>query len=552
MKYIFFSLFALVVTHSQATQMPVVVSNGEHAGFYVDGKPFLVLGGELHNSSASSTAYMAPIWPHLKKLNLNTVILPVYWELTEPKEGEFDLTLVQNHIEQARQHNLKLVFLWFGAMKNAKSTYAPGWVLADQQRFPRAQVNSSYHSKSKSPLSIFNPALVEADAKAFTALMSYLDEFDTDHTVIAVQVENESGLLGDSRDRSALAEQVWREPVPSKLMTYLTRNQQSLAPELLDQWQDNGFQQQGTWQEVFGDSAYAESLFMAYGVSQYIETLASRGKQQKALPMYANAWIGPQNSGDKPGQYPSGGPVPNVFDIWKATATSLDWLSPDIYVDDFNLWASRYATKDNLLFVPEAHFIVANVFSTFGRFKGFGFSPFGIEDGIEGNQISIVYEALHGMMDILVNAQQNNKIASVVLDDKQAPLTLGNYVIKTANQVVARKQFLLDLGVTFNDLPAPSLPQNTGDVMRRLSDNRPMGLFIQTAENEFIVFGKNLHFTFSELTSPDSVVEYDRIEEGVFKQGKWHAGRVLNGDERISLLPDYDFRLLRIRLLPAQ
>lgn len=80
----------------------------------VDEKPFIVLGGEVHNSSSSSLAYMEPIWPRLVYLNLNTVLLPISWELIEPEEGKFDFTLVNGLIEGARRHNLKVIFLWFG------------------------------------------------------------------------------------------------------------------------------------------------------------------------------------------------------------------------------------------------------------------------------------------------------------------------------------------------------------------------------------------------------------------------------------------------------
>lgn len=43
----------------------------------VDGKPCFVLGGELGNSNASSTAYSQTVWPGLKAMHLNTVIAPV-------------------------------------------------------------------------------------------------------------------------------------------------------------------------------------------------------------------------------------------------------------------------------------------------------------------------------------------------------------------------------------------------------------------------------------------------------------------------------------------
>lgn len=533
--------------------LPSVKIDQSEAYFLVNDKPYIMLGGELHNSSASSAAYMAPVWDHLQKMNLNTVLLPAYWELVEPEEGKFDFSLIRNHIDEAKKRGLKLVFLWFGAMKNAKSTYAPTWVLADKQRFPRAKVNSDKgsHGSKQLPLSIFNPELLKADSHAFSAFTAFLADYDKSHTVIAIQVENESGILGDSRDRSALANAMWASPVPKKLMTYLQDNDKSLNHDLKALWAKSGQKTEGTWQQVFGTSAYAESVFMAWRVSDYINHVAAEGKKNDSLPMYANAWVGPQNPNDQPGNYPSGGPVPNVFDIYKAMANSIDWLSPDIYQDGFDRWAGQYAHPGNPLFVPETKFIVGNLFTTLGKYKGLGFSPFGIEDGIEGNQISKVYGLLKEMQDIVVAAQREGRITSVVLNDKDAieNIKMGDYTIQTENQVEARHKFLLDIGVTFNQSPPPSIPQSRGDIMVQQSDVRPMGLFIQLSKKEFLILGQNLHFVFKHKSDSSIPVEYAKVEEGVYQNGKWIAGRVLNGDERLSLLPDHDFRIIRIQLL---
>ncbi|GAA6186645.1 DUF5597 domain-containing protein [Aliiglaciecola sp. NS0011-25] len=487
------------------------------------------------------------------QLNLNTVVLPAYWELVEPEEGKFDFSLIKNHIDEAKKRDLKLVFLWFGAMKNAKSTYAPTWVLADKQRFPRAQFSSkkASHDSKLLPLSIFNPELQKADSLAFSALTAFLADYDKSHTVIALQVQNEAGILGDSRDRSALANAMWTSAVPKKLMNYLTANANLLNSEFKALWAKSGQKTDGTWQQVFGTSAYAESVFMAWRVSDYINHIAAAGKKHKRLPMYANAWLGPQNPNDQAGVYPSGGPVPNVFDIYKATADSIDWLSPDIYHDDFDGWAGQYAHPGNPLFVPEAKFIVGNLFTTLGKYKGFGFSPFGIENGIEGNQISKVYGLLKGMLDVVVAAQREGRITSVVLNEQDAieNIEMGDYAIQAENQVEARHKFLLDIGVTFNQSPPPSIPQSRGDIMVQQSDVRPMALFIQLSKKEFLILGQNVNFVFKHKSDSSSPVEYAKVEEGVYQNGKWIAWRVLNGDERLSLLPDHDFRTIRIQLL---
>ena len=45
-----------------------------------------------------------------------------------------------------------------------------------------------------------------------------------------MQVENETGKTGDSRDRSPLAEAAWNQPVPAALMNYLSENKAKLLP----------------------------------------------------------------------------------------------------------------------------------------------------------------------------------------------------------------------------------------------------------------------------------------------------------------------------------
>ena len=87
---------------------------------HVDGKPYLILGAELQNSSMSSAEYMQPIWPKLVDMNINTVLGNVTWEQIEPVEGKFDFDELDLVIKDARAHDLRLVLLWFGSFKNGK------------------------------------------------------------------------------------------------------------------------------------------------------------------------------------------------------------------------------------------------------------------------------------------------------------------------------------------------------------------------------------------------------------------------------------------------
>jgi beta-galactosidase GanA len=229
---------------------PHLRHQGTATQLVVDGNPFLILGGELMNSSSSSLDYMRPIWGRLAGQHLNTVLAGVSWELIEPEEGRFDFHLVDGLVRGAREHHLKLVLLWFGSWKNGMSSYAPVWVKRDIQRFPRVRLQNGEIPEVLTPLSM---TTADADARAFAALLGHLHRIDAaDHTVLMIQVENEVGILGDSRDRSAAADAEFAKPVPVELMNYLVEHKATLDPQLRQAWEENGAKTAGTWAEVFG------------------------------------------------------------------------------------------------------------------------------------------------------------------------------------------------------------------------------------------------------------------------------------------------------------
>jgi beta-galactosidase GanA len=196
---IFFSLFILLSCSSKlySQSIPYLQKQGTTQQLIVEGKPFLILGGELGNSTASNLNYLRPAWAKFKAMNLNTILVPAYWELIEREEGKFDFTLIDSIIKTSRKNNLKVILLWFGAWKNSMSCYAPAWVKTNELRFPRAQNQSG---KGLEILSAFSRNNLEADSKAFSKLMKHLKENDKSQTVIMVQVENEIGMLTEARE----------------------------------------------------------------------------------------------------------------------------------------------------------------------------------------------------------------------------------------------------------------------------------------------------------------------------------------------------------------
>jgi hypothetical protein len=486
--------------HAAPNDPPHLERRGAAGQLIVDSKPFLVLGGELHNSSSSSLAYMAPIWPRLAAMHLNTVLAPVAWETIEPQEGRFDFTVVDGLLQGARDNHLHLVVLWFGSWKNTYSSYVPAWVKKDTARFPRVQTSDGLDTERLSP---FSAAGRDADARAFARLMQHLREADPDHIVLFVQVENEVGVIPQSRDHSAAAEAAFGAAVPQDLTRYLAAHRSTLDPALRSAWEAAGARTSGTWRQVFGGDLLSDDLFMAWFYAAYIEKVAAAGKGADPLPMYANAALIRPNY--EPGQYNSGGPLPHSIDLWKAAAPSLDFLSPDIYFDDFAFWAGAYTRPGNPLFVPETAGGAtgsANALYAFGQLKAIGFSPFGI-DGGDDPALGATYAAL-GRLALLLLAKQAEGGAEALVMEGEAQRTgrlrIGDY---TANMSRAGA-----------------------------AGSRVAALFLQTAPGEYLVVGSgDAQLTFTADTPGPPIVGIESIDEGTFQDGRFVAGRRLNGDE---------------------
>src|SRR3954468_24547181 len=536
--------------------LPVLRETAGGTQLVVDGRPVLLLGGQLHNSSASSPAHMLSVWDRLAGTGIGTVVGTASWAQAEPVEGTFDFGTVDAQIAEAGARGLRLVLIWFGAFKNAASTYAPGWVRADLDRFPRAAVRAdrkqvfTYPGAMPKPvLSVFGSGLVEADRRAFVRFLEHLAAADPDHVVVMVQVENEVGLLGDSRDRSAEAEAVWKEPVPTELIEHLVAHRGGLRPELAALWDRQGSRRSGTWSEVFGEDWEAEEVFMAWGFARYVGALAAAGKADLPLPMYANAWLGPQPGQPEAGDYPSGGPVGRVIDVWKAAAPALDLVAPDIYVDDAKPVLGDYDRPDNPVFVPESRIETGRLFWALGHHRAIGFSVFGIDDLCPGSRFGRACALLGAMEDVVAAAQAEGRIAGILLegDETEQRFTLGGYDVVARIARALLGQMLLDAGVGEPPPPPPPPSETEGAAVGPTpADARPFGLVIEEAPDSFLLVGQGVALDFHRDTD---LVEVDSVEEGTFQAGRWVPGRLLNGDERLFVLPADDVAAVRIRLL---
>ena len=391
----------------------------KNSSLIVDGRPFLAIGGELHNSSSSDPAYLAAEWHRLAGVGINTVLVSVAWAEVERTEGDFDFRVVDELVRQARGAGLRLGVIWFGAFKNALSTYAPTWVRADTARFPRAVLQDeplptpfSYAgSMAKPALSVFSPELVAADARAFAAFVGHLTAIDDAGTVIMIQVENEIGLLGSARDHSAPALAAWNAAVPDVAGGARAERRRTRSPP--------GSRETvlaapagAAWSQLTGNADDIQETFMAWAFASYVERIAAPVRSSTRIPFFANAWLGPQPGQDKPGQYPSGGPTARMLGLWQAVAPSLDWLSPDIYIDDSRPVLEAYAQRGNPLFVPESRFSAGDLFLAVGALDAIGYCAFGLEDGREG---ALFFEAARSLL----------ALADQILEQRRARERLG-------------------------------------------------------------------------------------------------------------------------------
>jgi hypothetical protein len=506
--------------------LPYLQKKGTAIQLIVDGKPFLMLGGELANSSASSLAYMEPIWSQLVAQNLNTVLAPISWELLEPQEGKFDFTLVDGLIAAARKNNLKLVFLWFGSWKNTFSSYVPEWVKRDTQRFPRVQMKNGRLTERLTPMNASNR---DADAKAFAALMKRIRAVDPDHTVLMIQVENEIGVLPESRDFSPEANAAFNSPVPALLMDYIQKHSDRLEPELREAWVAAGKKTNGTWQEVFGTAPITDDFFMAWFYATYLDVVVVAGKAEYNLPMFANAALIRPNY--QPGQYNSGGPLPHSMDVYSAGAPRLDFIAPDIYFSNFAYWAGRYQREGNPVFIPETYSGAeggANAFYSFGHLDAIGFAPFGIDntrasggaasgsgDHIGGpsgtpSGLAAAYATLDHLAPLIVEKQGTDQLSGIVLEGMEqrgGRISVGGYSI--------------------------NINWAGGGGQGAQTSNPRIGvMFIQTGEDEFLITGSGAaSLSFGSAVESPLTVGIASIDEEVLINGKWVWQRRLNGDE---------------------
>lgn len=481
---------------------------------YVKDQPFFCRSGEIHNSSASDVSYMKEhVWPALRGLHMNSVIVPVYWELVEESEGTYDFTSVDELLEQARQEKMKLILLWFGLWKNAESMYIPGWMKRDPVTYFHARKQNGDPLPTISP---FCAKAVEKDCAAFTALMKHLRKTDEqENTVIVIQAENEIGLLETDRDYCDAANEAFAAELPAPVS--------QLAGK------------QGTWKEVFGDEAGEK--FMARAFACAVEQIVSSGRREYPLPCYANAWL--RQYPWYPGSYPSGGPVETVQDIWRYTAPSLFALGPDIYVPYCADVMDTYASEDNPLFVPEIRkdaVAASYALYAFGSKNAICFSPFGIEDLVL-DPSSIQMPPMEVMAALNIDPSAFNITGShgylsraYELLEQSEPLYLQYRGTPHLQAFVRHGD--TDYGTFLHfeeyDIAVAYSPK---------TEAKPLGagIIVELKKDCFLLMGTECKIRILAKPGSGKTVDILRLQEGTLENGTFRPGRILNGDEKMSL-----------------
>jgi hypothetical protein len=501
--------FAFILSGCNAfAQIPSISEQNGHHVFLVDGKPYFMLGGQAHNSSAWP-GMMPEVWAAVQQLHLNTLEIPIYWEQIEKQQGQFDFSVVDTLFSQARAHNVHLVFLWFATWKNGSNHYMPEWMKRDAGKYPNVMGQNGEPVDSPSPNF---KATLEADVTAFTAVMHHLKDADPQHTLIMMQVENESGSWGSVRDYSPTAQKLFEKQVPPEL----------LKPEILTALKVPVVTT-GTWQEVFGDRA--DEYFQAWSIAKYIGEVTAAGKAEYPLPMYVNTALRDPLTNPMANTYESGGPTDNVIPIWKAAAPAIDILAPDIYLsgtEKIRKVIDLYDRADNTLFVPEAAFSpekVKYLYEVIAR-GGIGFSPFGIDDNGRGSSTKEIskrlhpfgreYEAIAPMMRDMAEWASEGNIKAVIEGDDHAEQTLD----------LGKWQIVVSFGKADRN-EIKTNPDAGGKL-----------LIIRLGENKFMLMGTLCHVTFKpENSNANKAWEYLKVEEGSYADGKFTPLRILNGDE---------------------
>jgi hypothetical protein len=476
------------------SEMPQMRQLNGAKALFVDGRPFLILGLQWDCDSCFSKENMDPLIPEAAKMGCNTAVLPLYWREVEPQEGKFDFAMLDNRIEVARRNGLRIVLVWFATWKNGCLNYAPDFVKSDQKRFRRAcQANGTELRNFPCPSSRETFA---TDQRALQAIFGHLKAVDSvRHTVILFQMENEVGILGTDR---------------------------CYCPICTKEFEDAGWSSR--------EPERAAEAFTAHTIARYLDALSATVKSIYPLPVYANCWLAREHA--VPGRdYPSGGPVERVLDVYAAAIKNIDFISPDIYVrglDTFRAVCKGYSGKGWPLYVAEHGSgkdsrAERNVYYALGEFAAIGFSPWAIDTPFPDEYGPPLVDPLDRRWSEDAYALRDSYVP---IRDAMVPLAMA--------QKTDRMRFFVQEEADEKEsrLPFEGVVVHAEYHQR---NNMARGIVLRLSKTEFVVLGSGFDARF--ITPEGQGIAMTRVERGRFEGNTWRLTLPVRREREDRSLP---------------
>jgi hypothetical protein len=163
-----------------------------------------------------------------------------------------------------------------------------------------------------------------------------------------------------------------------------------------------------------------------------------------------------------------------------------------------------------------------------------GFSPFSIESTKtpEEEPLGKSYSILGTTISEIIKYQGSDKMEGVLLDTqtKRQEIILGDYKITASHDYT--------LGWS------PDAAKHDWPISG--------AIIIREGENDFIIAGTGVVFTFSVNGSVNSTAGILQADEGKYVNGKWQPGRRMNGDQdhqgRHIRIPVGEWGIQRVKL----
>ncbi|MEK3724709.1 discoidin domain-containing protein [Paenibacillus sp. FSL H8-0034] len=204
---LFISLISVPAVTSAATVITKVSTTAAGKAYLeVGGKPFNPIAVQLRVDRAvwyggKTLADTAAFYTDAKNQGFNTISVPIPWSQMEPTQNNYDWTWLDSYITNSKNNGLKLEIIWFGinVAGGGCSNFLPSYITSNTSVYAR-------HSNSDGSIFSYNHdqdgtctgySLADSDTlnrekAALQAMMNHLGSFDTTHTTIGIQVNNES------------------------------------------------------------------------------------------------------------------------------------------------------------------------------------------------------------------------------------------------------------------------------------------------------------------------------------------------------------------------